>query len=68
MQTTPEIQADFRRDLAGQRTSGLLCLSTVCEGKFLTHSAASSVDRMQSRYDLRALAWRQARHFEADFG
>ena len=34
-------------------TSGLLCLSTVCDGKFLRHNAASSVVRTQFKYGLR---------------
>ena len=31
-------------------TSGLLCLSTVCDGKFLKHNAASSDDLTQFKY------------------
>ena len=37
-------------------TSGLLCLSTVCEGKLRRHSAASKVPRMALRYGRRVLA------------
>jgi len=35
-------------------TSGLLCLSTICDAKLLTQSAAPSVSRIQSKYGLRA--------------
>ena len=37
-------------------TSGLLCLSTNCEGKFLRQRAASSVERTVLRY-LRVFFW-----------
>ena len=37
-------------------TSGLLCLSTSCDGKFLRQRAASSVERTVLRY-LRCFCW-----------
>ena len=37
-------------------TSGLLCLSTVWEGKFRKHRAASRVDRIQVKYGLSVFA------------
>ena len=37
-------------------TSGLLCLSTVCDGKFLKHVAAVKVVLQASRYGFNAFA------------
>jgi len=43
-------------------TSGLLCLSTSCDGKFLKHKDAFNVCLIQSKYGLRVLAYKSIQY------